>query len=396
MTATYDGDDTPPMTTTQLPGLLAGVKVVDLSTYVTGPYAAMMLADLGADVIKVEPPGGDPNRRVGRSRGGTAVLFAAVNHGKRSIMLDLKQPDDAAVLRGLIRWADVMLENWRPGAAERLGLGDAALEALNPCLVHVNVTGWGTTGPWSARPAFDGLMQAFGGVAWSAGRLDEPSLLRFYLADKVTGVYAAQAAMAGLVRAGRSRRGERIEVNMLDANAYFNFPDVFSARLMVDDDAVLDPEVAPATKTLVHAADGCFVLSPASGAHIRSLCEAMDHPEWLPEFKQTRTFDGLAPLIQARMESVTMSHGVEHWVDLLAAHDVPAAPVLDLDQHLAHPQVEANRTYGESDHEGFGRHRVARHPARAAADNREGAPGTFPDLDADGPEIRRLAAAFTP
>ena len=164
-------------------------------------------------------------------------------------MLDLKQPDDAAVLHGLIRWADVMVENWRPGVADRLGLDDESIDALNPKLVHINITGWGTTGPWADRSAFDGLLQSFSGVAWSAGTKVVPSLLRFYLVDKVTGVFAAQSALAGLVRVARTGRGERIDVNMLDASAYFNFPDVFTERVLCDSTEEVDPENAPTTIT---------------------------------------------------------------------------------------------------------------------------------------------------
>ena len=374
-------------------GLLAGVKVIDLSAYVSGPFAAMMLADLGADVIKVEPPGGDPNRRIGRRSGDNTMLFAATNHAKRSIVLDLKQPDDAAVLHGLIRWADVMVENWRPGVADRLGLDDGAIDALNPKLVHINITGWGTTGPWAHRSAFDGLLQSFSGVAWSAGTRVVPSILRFYLVDKVTGVFAAQSALAGLVRVARTGRGERIDVNMLDASAYFNFPDVFSERVLCDSTDEVDPENAPTTKTLIRAADGYFAIAPVNGAQIRSLCEAMERLDWLAEFKESGSFENLTELMRSKLETVTPTLPVDYWVELLARFDVPVAPVLDLDHHLSHPQVLANQTYAETDHPGFGMHRVVHHPARTRSDVRHAPVRSFPDLDADNIAVRELAAA---
>jgi crotonobetainyl-CoA:carnitine CoA-transferase CaiB-like acyl-CoA transferase len=376
-------------------GLLDEVKVLDLSTYVMGPFAAMMLADMGADVIKVEPPRGDPNRRVGRQSGGTGVLFASTNHGKRSIVLDLKDPGDAAVARGLVRWADVLLENWRPGVAERLGLDPATLESLNPRLTHVNLTGWGPGGPWRDRPAFDGLLQAFSGVAWSASTAGEPALVRFYVGDKVAGMFAAQAVLGGLLAVARTGKGQRLQVNMVDANAYFNFPDTFTTRFLLDDDGPVNPEQATMTNTLVRARDGHLVVQPASGRQIRSICEALNHPEWLAEFKAAPTNEELTPLLGARVESVTITGPVAHWVELFAEHDVPAAPVLDLDGHLAHPQVVANETYGHSEHPGFGTHRVARYPAREVeSDDGARAIGTFPDLDEHAAEIRALAARY--
>jgi crotonobetainyl-CoA:carnitine CoA-transferase CaiB-like acyl-CoA transferase len=363
--------------------LLDEVKVLDLSTYVMGPFAAMMLADMGADVIKVEPPRGDPNRRVGRQSGGTGVLFASTNHGKRSIVLDLKDPGDAAVARGLVRWADV--------------LDEATVEALNPRLVHVNLTGWGPGGPWRDRPAFDGLLQAFSGLAWSASTGGEPELVRFYVGDKVAAVFAAQAVLGGLVRVARTGQGQRLQVNMVDANAYFNFPDTFTARFLFDDAEPVHPEPATMTNTLVRALDGHLVVQPASGRQIRSICEALNRPEWLAEFKAARTNEELTPLLGARIQSVTVTAPVAHWVELFAKHDVPAAPVLDLDGHLEHPQVIANETYGRGEHPGFGAHRVVRYPARevdGAAGSRS--IGTFPDLDEHAAEIRALAARHQP
>jgi crotonobetainyl-CoA:carnitine CoA-transferase CaiB-like acyl-CoA transferase len=374
--------------------LLHGVKVLDLSTYVMGPFAAMTLADMGADVIKVEPPGGDPNRRIGRRSGGTGVLFATCNHGKRSAVLDLKDPADLGVLHGLLRWADVLVDNWRPGVAERLGLTEPVLAGLNPRLVHCNITGWGTSGPWADRAAFDGLLQAFGGLAWSATVEGEPALLRFYAADKVAATYAVQAILGGLVQVGRTGRGGRLEVNMVDTNAYFNFPDVFTSRVLMDDDAEVDPEAAPSGKCLVRAADGHLVVQPASGRQIRALCDALGHPEWLDEFKQARDFEELAPVLGARVESVTRGGTVDHWVQLLVDADVPAGPVLGLDAHLSHPQVVANGTYAQAAHPGFGTHRVVRFPVHTESGGREEEVGSFPDLDQHGAEVRALAATF--
>jgi len=231
-------------------------------------------------------------------------------------------------------------------------------------------------------------------VAWSATSAGDPALLRFYLADKVAAVYAVQAVLGGLLAVARTGEGQRLEVNMLDANAYFNFPDIFTARLLMSDTDPVDPGRDTMTNTLVRARDGHLVVQPASGRHIRSLCDALGRPEWLADFKLTRSTGELTALLGARIESVTVTKPVAHWVELFAAHDVPAAPVLDLDGHLDHPQVHANETYAVTDHPGFGAHRVARHPARADRAGGATEAGTFPDLDEHGAEVRALAARY--
>ena len=366
---------------------LEGLLVVDASNYVAGPFAATMLADLGADVVKVEAPGGDPNRRFGKRYAGIGVLFVNTNRGKRSIVLDLKQPADTEVFTGLLRRADVLLENWRPGVADRLGFGDAALEAINSRLIHVAVTGFGPDGPRSMRSAFDSLAQALSGLAWFHTRQGRPQLLRTYVADKATANFAVQATLAALLRRQRTGEAGRVDVNMLDATAYFNFPDLLDGRTVIADTEPVDVEDNPGARTLVPTKDGWIIVAPSTRAHVDRACEACGHPEWIEELKAMTEFRQLSPALMARIESVTVTGTTEEWAARFEAHDVPTAGVLDLDDHLADPQVLHNRTYGELDHPVLGGHRYARYPVRGLGENDT---RRFPDLDEHGDEIRAL------
>lgn len=347
--------------------------MVDACSYVAGPFATMMLADLGSDVLKVEAPGGDPNRRFGIRHRGVGLLFVNTNRNKRSVELDLKDDHDRALMEELIGETDVFAENWRPGVADRLGLTDDHLHRLNPRLIHLAVTGYGPEGPSAARGAFDSVVQGVSGLAWHNAHGGRPELLRTYVADKVTSVFAAQAVLAALVQRVRTGEGQRVDVNMLDSAAYFNFPDMLAQRTVVGRTEPVEPESNPGLKTLIRAADGWLVVAPSSGAHVRRACLAAGHPEWVDELATVQGFDQLAPALMSRLESVTSTGTVEHWVAVFEAADVPVGPVLDIDGHLADPQVDNNGTYSELDHPDLGRLRYPRHPAR------------FRHLDGTGP-----------
>ena len=221
----------PSVTMPPLParGPLAGIRVADCSTVLAGPYCTMLLADLGAEVVKIEPPEGDATRGwgppwVGDEAAGTrtAAYFLAVNRNKRSIRLDLKQEPGREVLRRLLRRSDVLVENFRVGGLDRLGFGDDALAALNPDLVHLAISGFGTDGPDAAKPGYDFIVQATGGLMSITGAPDEeggrPTKVGVAISDVVTGLFGAVSVLAGLL--GRERRaasGQRIDVSLLES-----------------------------------------------------------------------------------------------------------------------------------------------------------------------------------
>jgi crotonobetainyl-CoA:carnitine CoA-transferase CaiB-like acyl-CoA transferase len=237
-------------------GPLDGVKVLDLSQIVSGPMAAAMLADQGADVVKLESPSGDPVRGMGPRKGDVSAMFIAVNRGKRGVVADVKTADGAALLERLIGWADVLVENFRPGTMERLGFGWARVHALNRKLVMASITGFGPDGPYANIRVYDPVVQAVSGIA--AAQTDKegrPSLVKALIADKVTALTAAQAITAALFRRERTGVGEHVQVSMLDAALAFNWPEAMWNLSFLDD----APPEMPAYGAMIRlwqAADG--------------------------------------------------------------------------------------------------------------------------------------------
>jgi crotonobetainyl-CoA:carnitine CoA-transferase CaiB-like acyl-CoA transferase len=345
---------------------LRGCRVVDLSGYVTGPMASMMLADLGADVIKVEPPRGDPYRRIRTREAGAPLGALNVNRGKRGLTLNLKDAEDHATLRSLLATADVLIENWRPGVADRLGLDDATLEREYPTLIHLAISGYGPDGPLARQGSFDSLIQARTGLDLLRPADGRPAQLPTYLADKITSVFAAHAVLAALLDRTRTGCGGRLDVSMLDAVAYFNFPDVLEARTVVTDPSPGTSWLPAATRvtTTVRTADGWIAVSPTTREDVVATCELAGHPEWLAELAAYMSFGELAPELIRRLETVTVTRPSDEWLARFLEYDVPAAPVLDADGHLADPQVRHNQIYGELDDPVAGRVRYARPPTR--------------------------------
>jgi crotonobetainyl-CoA:carnitine CoA-transferase CaiB-like acyl-CoA transferase len=343
-------------------------RVIDASSYVTGPLAAVMLADLGADVVKVEPPDGDPYRKIGTRRAGVAVGALNVNRGKRSVALDLKSDDGQRRFAELLAGTDVLVENWRPGVADRLGLDDDSLARRFPRLIHVAITGYGPDGPMAGHGAFDNLMQARTGLAWLRFHESRPAPLPTYLADKITSVFAVQSVLAALLDRERSGLGGRLDVPMLDAVSYFNFSDVLEARTVIEAPGVESDSswlpAAASVATIVETADGWIAVSPGSRRHVLAACEAVGHPEWASQLAEYKRFVDLGPELMRRIESVTRTGPSDTWLAAFTAAGVPAAPVLDADGHLDDEQVRHNRIYSELVHPVAGRVRYARFPGR--------------------------------
>lgn len=344
-------------------GPLRGLKVVDAAGYVTGPYAATMLGDLGADVVKVEnPPKGDPMRGFGTRRRGTSVWFANFNRNKESVLLDLKNDEGKRLFLELVAGADVVILNWRSRVAGSLGLDDAVLAAINTRLVRLWITGYGPDGPLGNRPAFDTLLQAQSGLVHRQG-----DLLRTIVADKNTALMGVQAVLAALVRRGVTGEGDRIDMAMIDAMAYWNFPDMMEARTFTDDDDTVVASGRQGRTGVLRTADGAIVVAPVSGAQIGRCLEAVGHPEWKADLKAITDPRELSDTMLNRIEPITESGSTDHWLARFAEYDVPAAPVLDPDGHLADEQVVHNQVYSVVDHPHLGPMRRPRYPARFAA-----------------------------
>jgi CoA:oxalate CoA-transferase len=366
---------------------LSGVRVVEIGNYMSVPFAAMMLADLGADVVKVEPPKGDPFRRFGRPRGAMAAVFVNANRGKKSVMLDLKQETDRDQLRSLLRDTDVVLSNWRPGVAARLGLGDDALASLNPRLIRVYVSGYGSAGPDSDKPSYDSVVQARSGLTWAQGGDGEPILAVGYLVDKMTATMAAQATIAALYRRSATGEGDAIEVPMLDVMAYLNFPEIFATRTFVDDEPVDARNRQMMANHPLRALDGWVLLSPVSADQIRDAFAAVDHPEWAEAVLAEKDGFEMTKLLIERIESQTRSLTVAECIARFDARDVPVGHCVDPDQHLADAQVVHNELYEIVEHPQLGRVRQVRYPARSQRWGALRGGAVAPLLDADRAQV---------
>jgi crotonobetainyl-CoA:carnitine CoA-transferase CaiB-like acyl-CoA transferase len=376
-------------------GPLAGYRIIDCSQIVSGPMAATMLADQGAEVIKVESPGGDPVRALGPRKGDLSSMFIAVNRGKQGICLDLKHPDGLAILERLIATADVLIENFRPGVLERLGLGWDRLKSLNPRLVYCSITGFGPDGPYQNVRVYDPVIQAVSGIA--ASQVDKegtPGLVRHLVADKVTALTAAQAITAALLRrerGGPAAPGERLEVAMLDAAIAFNWPDGMYNDSFMDDPPERWPEYG-AQMRLWKAADGQVAIGALQDAEFVALARSLGRDDLAndPRFRspagRIKYQREWAPQISAEIGRRTRAELMAGFV----AHGAVGGPVVALPDVPDDAQVRHNRICIEVAHdEATGRVRQARAPARFGTALPP--PGPAPHLGQHG---RQLLAAL--
>jgi crotonobetainyl-CoA:carnitine CoA-transferase CaiB-like acyl-CoA transferase len=347
----------------------------------------MMLADLGATVTKVEPPKGDPFRRFGRPDTYVSAFFANCNHGKRSVVLDLKTPDGVSRLLSLAAGSDILVCNWRPDVADRLGIGDAALVQANHRLIRIYISGYGPTGPRADAPAFDTVLQAQSGMTEAVSTSDTPALLPGYPIDKLTAVMAAQAALAALVTREREGHGERVDVAMLDVAAYLNFVDLFPGRVFVDRAPADARNRQSSAVRPLQASDGWLLVAPVSAEHIRRVCRAAAHPEWADEVLAVRDQVAMVNALFDRLQSAVRTAPVRVWLERFGDEDLPVAPCLTMDEHLADDQVAHNQIYAVDDWPEVGAVRTTRYPARFSSTGPVPSGSPAPHLGADTDEV---------
>jgi crotonobetainyl-CoA:carnitine CoA-transferase CaiB-like acyl-CoA transferase len=350
-------------------GPLEGYRIIDLTAIAAGPFATMMLADQGADVIKVEPPGiGDVMRFLGTSRGGLSVLWANCNRSKRSIGLNLRDERGREILLDLVAGADVFIQNFRPGVTERLGIDEPALRRVRPDLVYVSISAFGPTGPYAKKPAYDHIIQGIVGAA--AAQADpetgRPENIRTIFCDKLTAQVVAQGITAALLARERGKGGQHLRVSMLDAAIAFLWPDCGANETVLEEDANVQPLLS-ATYRVSEAADGYFVVAGISDAQVHGMFRAFGRPELVTDPR----FATAAARMQ-NMEALLAEFGDERVdlkrsevLDALEAEDVPCGPVYsNLGEVLSDPQVVASQTFLESRHPQLGRIREPRPPIR--------------------------------
>ncbi|MGE0419233.1 MAG: CaiB/BaiF CoA transferase family protein [Acetobacteraceae bacterium] len=349
-------------------GPLAGVRVLDLTSVISGPNATMMLADQGADVIKVETPGGDIMRRAATS-GGFTPGFVNSNRSKRSISVDLKQPAGAALLRRLIAVSDVIVQNFRPGVIERLGFGEAEVRAINPTIIYVSISGVGEEGPYIHKRVYDPVIQALSGLAdiQRNAETQRPQMVRTLIADKTTALVAAQAITAALYHKAVRGEGQHVRLAMLDAVVAYLWPEGMAGYTMVGDEAAAT-EARTGPDLIFRTADGYIAAGTVSDAEWRGMCGVLGRPEWIDD-PRFRTGAARSANVIERVTLIgdILRHDTSAaWLAKLDAAEVPCAPVLTRRELLDDPQVAANGLVVEYDQPGLGRVRQARPAARFA------------------------------
>jgi crotonobetainyl-CoA:carnitine CoA-transferase CaiB-like acyl-CoA transferase len=351
-----------------MPGPLDGYRIVDLTTMISGPMATCLLGDQGADVIKVEAPGvGDLVRRLGSSREGITATFATTNRNKRSIVLDFKQDDDMAAFRKLVETADVVVQNFRPGVVDRIGIGEKDLRASKPDLIYVSISGFGESGPYAGKRVYDPVIQALSGLATIQGNRGQgrPKMMRVVIPDKVTAITAAQAITAALLSRERTGQGQHVRLSMLDAMIALAWPEGYAGHTFVGSEADV-PRNALAQDLVFETKDGFITAGAVSDSEWHGLTRALNHPEWLDD-ERFRTAGGRVAYAKERLDQtaeVLKGRTTAEWMESLDAEQVPCAPILPLSEVLRHPQVEAADLLFETDHPVAGRIRQARAAAR--------------------------------
>jgi crotonobetainyl-CoA:carnitine CoA-transferase CaiB-like acyl-CoA transferase len=349
---------------------------------ISGPLATMLLGDQGADVIKVEPPrGGDHTRAGANRRAGFSASFLNNNRNKRSVVLDLKTPAGLEALLRLAGGADVFVQNFRPGVAERMGVGEAAVRAVAPRIIYVSISGFGERGPYAGKPVYDPLVQAVSGLASIQGGSDQarPRLVRTIVPDKLTAITAAQAITAALLARERTGEGQHVHLSMLDAVVSFLWASDMGSQTFVGDEFP-QAEAASFIDLIYETADGYISAAVQTDREWAALTRALDRPDWLndPRFAspalRQKNIDARLQMIQDAL----IGQPAAYWLERLTAEGVPCAPVLTRSEVIRHPQVLANDVIVEVDHPVAGRLRQTRAAARFSATPagiRRGAPG---------------------
>ena len=349
-------------------GPLSGIKIIDLSSVISGPVATVLLADQGADVIKVEPPQGDIVRQMGLGNNNMSPAFVTANRGKRSICLNLKEVRGVDLVKKLVAEADVFIQNFRPGAIERMGLSYDELSSINSSLLYVSVSGFGDKGPYAHKRVYDPVIQALTGLpdvqAESAD--SRPKMIRTIIPDKVSALTTAQAITAGLLERERgSGDGQHIKVAMLDATIAFLWPEALGGLTMVGQEKnVRRGQLAQ--DLIFETKDGYITCGAVSDSEWEGMCAALDQPEWLND---ERFSTPMGRVMNAKeridgMGEVLKSKTSAQWLEKLDAHDVPCAPVLTRPEILENEQIIANDLIRQYEHPGLGQIRQPRPGAK--------------------------------
>lgn len=369
-------------------GPLSGITVVDLSRILAGPYCTLLMAEMGARVIKVEPPkGGDDARAYGPFVNGKSTYFASVNRGKESIALDLKAEGDRKIFEKLLEKADVVVENFRPGTMEKLGYGWETLHARYPQLIYASASGFGHTGPNSKDPAYDMVMQGMGGIMSITGNEGQPpSRVGMSIGDIGAGLYTAVAVNAAIVHRLKTGKSTKVDIAMFDCqlalleNAIMRYtvekeiPGPLGAR-----HPTITPFEAFATS------DGSIIIAAGNDGLFVKMCEALGRPDMAanPAYKSNALRQKSQKKLKQEIESVLKANTTDHWIAVVSKGGVPCGPINNIAQAIAHPQVAARNMLVEVPDGSGGTLKLAGNPLKMSAFADPTTRSPAPDLDAD-------------
>jgi formyl-CoA transferase len=362
---------------------LDGLRVLDVTQVMAGPFCAMLLADLGADVIKVEPPAGDSTRQMPGAVGSDSPSFNAVNRGKRSIVIDLKTADGRRVFTALARSADILIENYRPGVMASLGLDYATLSAENPRLIYASISGYGQTGPNRSKGGFDLIAQGISGIMSVTGDPGGPPVKAGVpITDLGAGLFALVGILAALQHRHRAGTGQYVDTSLVDAGVALS---IWEATEYFSGVGVPEPLGSAhrmnAPYQAIRCADGYVTLGAANDRLFTRLCSVLGHPEWAaqPEFADNASRVANRARLASHIEAITAYEPCRHWLALLDANDIPCGPINDYAQVFADPQVVARGMVVATDHPVLGRLQTLGSPIKMSA--------TPPDVSARAPRL---------
>ena len=344
-------------------GPLEGIKIIDLTSMISGPMGAMILADQGAEVIKVEPLAGEQLRHMAAPHNGVNAPFYSCNRGKKSLAIDLKSKEGKEVLLKLVKESDVFMQNFRPGTTDRMGFGYEELQKINPNLIYLSISGFGNQGPYAQSRVYDPVIQALSGATDIQADRDSgiPKMFRIVIADKVTSLTASQAVSSALYARERTLKGQHIKLSMLDSVVAFFWPEGMTGLVFEDNE--FDVRKLQGSQDLIYKTRDRYITAGAvSDAEWTGMCNALDMKEFIAD---ERFATSAARVINAEERKKITGDEIKKWhseeiLERFQAEGVPSAPLLDRMELMDHKQIIANQTILREKYEGFGEIRQAR------------------------------------
>ena len=347
---------------------LAEIRVLDVTQMLAGPFCAMLLCDMGADVIKVEPPGGDSARGMAGAVGSDSPSFNAVNRGKRGIVVDLKTREGQGVLKHLARTADVLIENYRPGVMRGFGLDFSSLSKLNPQLIYASISGYGQTGPSAKKGGFDLVAQGVSGIMSITGEPGRsPVKAGIPVTDLGAGLFALSGIVVALFHRTKTGHGQHIDTSLVEAGvalSVWEATEYFSGAGIPKPMGSAHRMIAP--YQAIRCADGYITLGTANDRLFHRLCELLGHAEWAnhPDYVDNTGRVRNRVALAAQIEAITARHPCRHWLSVLEEREIPCGPINTYEEVMSDPQIQARQMVVDTDHPTLGRVRTLGTPLK--------------------------------